>query len=49
MYGNGSLWDLDFLLRTMGRNVSEGGGLMLGAVEDDGNSGSILEGAEYDG
>jgi len=48
-YGNGSLWNLDFLLWTMGRNVSEGGGSISGAVEDDGNSGSISEAAEDDG
>jgi len=48
-YGNGSLRDLDFLLWTMGRNMSEGGGLMSGAAEDDGNGRSMSEAAEDDG
>ena len=45
-YGNGSLRNLDFLLWTMGRNVSEGGGSISGAAEDDGNGRSMSEAAE---
>jgi len=33
----------------MGQNVSEGGGSMSGAAEDDGNGGSMSEAAEDDG
>jgi len=35
MYGNGGLRNLDSLLRMMGRNVSEGGGSISEATEDD--------------
>ena len=41
MYGNSSLRNLDFLLRTMGQNVSGGGGSILEAAEDDRNGGSF--------
>ena len=42
-YGNGSLWNLDFLLWTMGRNVSEGSGSISETVEDDGTCGSATD------
>jgi len=37
MYGNSGLRNLDFLLQTMGRNMSEGGGSISEAAEDNGN------------
>ena len=49
MYGNSRLRNLDFLLQTMGWNVSEGGGLISEAAEDDGNGGRQWEMQECDG
>ena len=42
-YRNGLLQNLDFLLRMMGQNVSEGGGSILGAAEDNGRCRSATD------